>query len=377
MLALALLGGCRYDALPQHCANNNGDQTCRASNRGQFCSPCVLDNDGCVERQPSDPSCRAPTLAGETADGDTQSPGAESTASDGGGTSTDPGSCSADGSACVPQAPDGFEGPVLWLEHEIPGAPLDCAPPYDTLSLEAFNDLLAPPATCGCDCGPLTSGACGSGTMHYYDGPGCAGTPADTLLLLEGCNSTGGTGWPISGDYEYLPPVVVAGSCEETPTETLPEALFQTRHLGCSAPLAQLDCNDTQLCAITPDTATPGRWCVWQEGDHGCPPGAYTDPLLAYRAHDDNRGCEPCACTIPDVSCETASAQLSTLDDCRGISAGNVPPDGCADGSGSDPVLSVSRGPASPPDAQCLPNRPQPTGDATATQPVTVCCLAQ
>jgi hypothetical protein len=285
-----------------------------------------------------------------------------------GGAST----CAEAGMTCVAAAPAGFAGPFAWLERPA-DAPLRCPEPFGEPLVEAFSELSAPAAVCDCSCGPLGNADCGPVAVDRHAGVSCGGAVQDTLDLEPGCNVIGGGGWASSTSFFFDTPAVVIGGCLPLPSVERPPAAFLTRHLACAGPVTTAGCLTGELCAPLPDDPFAPRLCVWQEGDAGCPEGsAYAERTLLYRDIDDQRGCEPCTCTVPPGPCDGAVAVLSTAFDCS-LNTAAVAPDDCVGGIGGINLQSVLYGEGVPPDA-CDPAVVVPTGDAAGTEPVTFCC---
>ncbi len=330
---------------------------------------------GCTEPNPYLLSATAEaTATGETAA--SNSSGAAATDEDGtpssSGEGTAPG-CEQTASRCVQAAPDGWMGPFAWAEVPNRGGALQCAPPFDVPLVEAWSDITAPSAECGCDCGPLFGGQCGGATLTYHAVSGCGGTGDDPLALVPDCNETGVLS--TVGSFEYLAPVVVRGSCQPMPSVELKPAGFLTRHLGCGADLDPLDCGQGRTCAPVPTDPFESQLCVARLGEHPCPAdGDYVESRLLFGSLDDGRGCEPCTCALPAGPCSGHSAQLATGDACDGSSAGSLVRNGCAEGIGADPVMSVLFDPGEPPSNACTAALAVPTGAVAGADPVTFCC---
>lgn len=141
-LVLGLVASaCRRD-LPNHCANLAGDDTCSSRGQGQFCSGCVLDNDGCVDVLPST-ECHAVSgpMDESSGSGDSGTAGSTDGSSDTevepstGSTATTDGPCTVDEDCTDAAAPycdpagacvgcDGTEEPDAACAGTDPGNPL-------------------------------------------------------------------------------------------------------------------------------------------------------------------------------------------------------------------------------------------------------------
>jgi hypothetical protein len=330
----------------------------------------------CTEPNPYLPAAAAGTSTStSTGDSSTTVPatGTGIGTDDGASSSGGEPSCTDQGMECVAAAPEGFFGPFAWLEGST-AAPLACAAPFERERAEAFSEISAPAAGCDCDCGALTNASCdGDAAVDRHSGVSCAGAVQDTLDLDPGCNPVGGLGWSSSTSFFFDAPAMVSGSCLPLLTVDREPATFLTRHLACMGALAAAGCEPGQLCAPPPADPFHARWCVGQEADIACPEdGAYTERTLLHRDIDDQRGCQPCMCTVPPGPCEGSSAVLATAADCSVIVSA-VLPDDCVGGLGGSAVMGVFYVEGSPPRA-CDPAVVVPTGDAAGVEPVTFCC---
>lgn len=324
----------------------------------------------CTEPNPYLPATGGSTAAGSETDPE---PGPTSTTTTGSGSTDDTTSsggetaCSAAGMACVAAAPAGFTGPFAWLEHGA-DVPVPCTAPFEEELVEAFSQISAPAAACGCSCGDYSNGGCGPARLERHFTAACGGAVIG-IDLEPGCNQIE-PGWvPSSGFYFDAP---VAGGCVPLPSQALAPAEFLTRHLACGAAVAGEGCLAGQVCAPVPADPFLPRLCVWQEGDVACPAASvYGERTLLYRTIDDQRGCEQCTCSLPSA-CEGARVQLSTDSDCNPLTA-EVPPDGCEGNLGGGNILSVLLEEGTPPRA-CAPAVVVPTGDAAGDEPLTFCC---
>lgn len=322
----------------------------------------------CTEPNPYLPMADAGTTAAGETDPSTSSTGS-TTATPGtdDASSTGPTTCADRGMACVSAAPVGFLGPFAWLERPA-DVTIGCAAPFDRALVEAFSEISAPAATCGCDCGPTTNADCSPVTIERYSGAGCPGAPVSTLVLDPDCNDV--PGWASNSSYSFEAPMVRGGGCFPLLGVELPPAEFLTRHVACGGTLAADGCEAGELCSPIPDDPFHPRWCVWQEGDVTCPEdGDYVARTLLYREIDDQRGCEPCTCAPPSGPCENGTVVLSSIDGC-GFMMDEVTVGECqAVGS---VVQSMFFDPGEPP--PCTPGVVVPTGEAAGAEPVTFCC---
>ncbi|MCH9684060.1 MAG: hypothetical protein K0V04_21685 [Deltaproteobacteria bacterium] len=328
-----------------------------------------------LDQQTSD-GMSTTTGAGETASTTSMTGMDVGPSSSGGGTgggTAAPG-CVEQGHQCVDAAPPQWMGPLAWAQRPNDGPPLGCVEPYAEVAVEAFTDIVAPSATCECECGLLFIPECGDATVTYHRTASCADEGSDTVALSPGCNDVGT--WPIEGSFTYQASTVAQGQCAPLESKQTEEAGFITAHLACGGALERSDCGEQQICAPAPvDPFAPGL-CIARPGQHPCPESSvYSESRVVFGALDDSRGCSPCSCELPDQPCLGQSAQLATTSGCTGNSAGSVPADGCTNGVGNIDVMGVLFDPGEPTGDPCTPVAVIPTGAAEGAQPVTLCCV--
>ncbi len=279
-------------------------------------------------------------------------------------------SCASQGHSCIAPPPQGFAGPVAWIERPA-GAPLEACPePFGLAVVVAFSELSAPPAQCNCACGAIGNAGCGDASIVHLTGS-CAGAVQDTRALAPGCNVVGGAGWTSSSGFQFDPPLG-EGGCIPLPSVERPPATFLTRHTACAGSFSSEGCAFGKLCVPTPSDPFHARWCVWRAGDVSCPGDDYPVRTVLYDEIEDERGCEQCTCAVPSEPCTGAAMVLSTATNCAS-GLHEVPPGTCEDDLGGPNIAGVLYVEGDPPRA-CEPAAVVPKGEATATEPVTLCC---
>jgi hypothetical protein len=266
--------------------------------------------------------------------------------SGGGGTGNIGGSSGGGGrcDSCV-SIPAPWQGPLAVAV--TPGA-TDCPAGYLDYDLEAFDGLEAP-LSCECLCPPCLA------VIQRYLGRDCG---------------LGGTVGPV--DYGACTPdafiavgsITVRGdsSCSDRLQATPTPIQWSTRPRFCVPP--QPAACDGGYCLQEP--AAGFRSCAWTEGDRSCPPGLPLRSVL-YRAALDERTCEACTCT---QSCE-GSLTFSSFSDC-GLALGSCPIDGRTCCNLPEGVTAIE---AAPSGACTTTGGDYRGGSATASDPITLCCL--
>lgn len=380
-LGVLALGSSCTRFVESHCANGSGDQQCRDRGQGMFCSQCTLDNDGCVEQLPDDETCRVSMTGTSTGEGTSSSGGgsssSSSTGSGSGSSDGDSGipSCTDLGDHCLPVAPGDFRGPVAVLSEPADGGRGACSAPFEFPAFVGLTDVVAPDATCECECGLPMGAVCAGGAVERYSSAGCPGSPLETVSVEPGCNDLTGSWSVLSGSFYFQAPIVTGGSCEPLSSVVTEPAAFATRNVACAGAFVGTGCASGELCVPEPTGAFAPQWCVWQSGEHACPAdGPYVDQVLLYQGLLDERGCEECTCAPPEGSCVGTTATLSVENDCMGAAAGTLSADACVNALGAGPAANaISHNPGGLPSG-CAPNEPAPTGEVIPSMPITLCC---
>ena len=281
----------------------------------------------------------------------------------------DAGTCSVSGQSCIPAAPPGWTGPVEFYYGTA--TPPGC-PASTTTAFTAGTGLNAPPATCSaCTCGAESGESCGA-TLSFYDSPSCT-TPCASGALGTTCSPIGpGTCAADAGTYVTATATPVGGMCTpSTQVPTVPPTSWTSNAEVCASSSVPPSCGTAGVCL--PGAASNLRYCVYQSGDVPCPSGsAYTTPQLVYGGVSDDRSCTACTCGAPGGQCSGG-----TYTEGKGCPLGaNVPlPTPC-----TSTFMLLSAIPAAvvtPPTLQpgsCARNGGTPTGSATESSPITVCC---
>ena len=157
----------------------------------------------------------------------------------------------------------------------------------------------------------------------------------------------------------------------------LEDPTFATRVTACTTPLMEgFACDDVpdQGClAEAIEAPLSDTLCIWREGEHECPADSvYADARVLYDGFDDQRDCTDCLCDDPIGFCDNASVTTYSSNNCTtGVT-------GLATGEGfctqvTAPTL-TARYLAGSPTAFCPALPVEPTGEATPTAAVTLCC---
>jgi hypothetical protein len=232
------------------------------------------------------------------------------------------------------------------------------------------DTLSAPQATCSCSCDGPTGATC---EIEVACATGACGTwQGQTSLQAGSCievTSLCGASTDALSDADGT--LTTQGTCAAQPKETITPATWGDTATLCQ-PSGQLPaCGAASSCAPPPDSGF--ALCIQASGALTCPSG-WSDSHLEYGGVSDFRGCSTCSCGAP------------TGGTCGGEDAINYwAAPGCpattptgSFATNSSCVSTVGmvsiEYSAVPTGGACTPSPVSPTGSASPTGPVTVCC---
>lgn len=288
------------------------------------------------------------------------------------------GLCGADLTACVPLAPPGWDGPFVLFDGPAGDAPA-CPASAPEMTFTAVADLVPPtPAQCdACSCGEPQGGTCGSVPLTAFQmqqpGP-CGGCSTDYLLPPSGCVENILACGSNLGSITMSAASATGGSCTPSiPGANVPPLEWTRALVGCAGMSPAIGCGPDDACIPQDSSFLPGG-CVMQAGDHDCPGPAYTDKHLAFLGATDDRGCGACDCTPAEGATCTGKVILHDGPQCAQVIVdGYGIPSDCTWKSVYT-SLSVHLDP--PQGGACTPGGGNPTGSASPSEPVTICCAA-
>ncbi len=283
--------------------------------------------------------------------------------------------------ACTPRIPAGWTGPLEL--YAGPKAPAVCSAHFLGPSYAGSADLIAPGASCSCQCGAPQNVRCSVPTVSFYGSPMCGATnsPCATVdLSPSACTSVDKSAnclFTLSGLSMSAPASrAVGGSCGSLPASAVAIATWGTNARACisgTAPV-QADCLAGEVCAPSPGMPYSAALCVSHAGDVACPTTDYVTRQVFYGAVDDTRGCSACSCGgVTGASCAASFdvyASMST-GTCGGSKITYQAPVSCAPVQQPASFLLT----LSPSAGSCIASSNGPIGSATPTRPTTMCCL--
>jgi hypothetical protein len=350
------------------------DATTVDGSTGDASAPDAIAADGLAG---SDGAATDAALQGDAVDG-SQADGTTPETSVGEGSIADTGTTESGNDAalcpgsesCVATAPAGWSGPIAFYLGAA--APPVCSGGASVLS--GGTGLVAPAPTCStCTCSGAVT--CASPTLEIRSSSPCTGTPCVSGSVTSTCGQYTST-CPQSGTlYVTVQSAPTSASCAPSAqSPTIATATWSESAEGCGMALGPA-CGTSGLCATTPGANF--KTCVYQSGDVACPSSDYTVKQVIDETISDTRACSACACgSEVGVTCGSGAIGLTPANSCGGTLAPFSIPMTCrAVPAVPNVAWSAETTTApSPSDATCSASGGTPSGDATASGPVTVCC---
>jgi hypothetical protein len=270
---------------------------------------------------------------------------------------------------CVAAAPDGWSGPAA-VVADTPDVPEPgCPAPFPVAQTVAFDELVAPPADCTCDCGSPATPIC-EAEIVVDNSAGC-GSPTDSWTLTGSCqtdvDAPGNQYWRATAGP-------LTGTCTPQSSEELVDPEFGQRQTLCAAEQASGACSGADVCAPIPIAPfTADELCIWAAGDLECPADlGYDARRLLFREFTDTRRCSECDCSL-EGEC-TGNVYLFGAEGCfdSDFLAGTL----TINGACLQVISAVSEADRNlwDIDASCVEVGGAPEGAAVGADPVTLCC---
>lgn len=270
---------------------------------------------------------------------------------------------------CVANAPPGWSGPAAFYEGNPASTPA-CPGMHPTATPLGNSGLTATPALCSaCTCG-APSGQCSLQPLSL-ESDGCAASVGFVTQPLPGACL------PIAPPdttkaMRASPPAYAGGVCgASNVTVTRPPAAWQSAGLACSGGGIGGGCGAKASCAPAAKAPFATSLCVFRSGDIACP-ATFPQKHTFVNSVDDTRGCSPCACGAPAVTCEAVTT-VHGDPSCNGAST-EIPNDGSCVNVGSSGLsidVAVTK------TGSCVASGGQPTGTLVEGNLKTTVCCAQ
>ena len=276
---------------------------------------------------------------------------------------------------------------LLWIgpEDQAP----ECPRGPTTVSYEGRTDLVAPVVCEACTCEPPT-GSCALPSTIMASDAACGAQGVSTSFNAPApwdgtCDGTIQTPGGAANSLDIDPIVMTENGCAAGPpiAAKVVSLHWETYARGCDVDLPKGPV-DRSIC-LTDDLAPPGfAVCIYRDGEHDCPddPGTvFTERHIFYQGVQDDRQCSTCACGAPTGS--LCTAQLAVYDGsnmtCLDPPLVSIPISSakhtCFDITIPGQSLgSKSAGSMIYLPGTCLAMGADPSGNATKTEPSTLCC---
>jgi hypothetical protein len=332
-------------------------------------TPANTDGTGDSSSSTTDePSTTLTTTASEES-----GPGSTSTDADS-GTSLDstetgvPGACP-EGSLCGTEPPEGWFGPTIIARVAAGETAPECPEEFDDAGPELFAGFGDPdPAECSCECEPPASPSCNARIQTRGNnciGYGNSWNVDATCMNLE----VDGFGeFNIYGGYYYGG---YSAECTAVESAEIPPISWESTISTCRLSADPLSCQGSKLCIPPAPEAFEDTWCIYQQGDLGCPAGVFNTKSVFFTGATDDRACSDCNCGTSGSDCNEGELLTFTTQDCAGE------PDSVLEANGSCGPLQASSFAVNYPGSDTCPVTTQPhaTGDAEPTGGFTFCCV--
>jgi hypothetical protein len=270
---------------------------------------------------------------------------------------------------CVGAAPSGWTGPsVVYVGSDPP----NCGGDYAKAALSGGTAVSADPAECStCSCSNTTAACASLVNIISTIDPQCGGVTC-TDSVSEACKTLNSSCFgSATTAYAHMELPQGLATCSPTADQsaTIGDASWKKEVRACAAStkLHIGGCADGEVCAAK--TPFSGDICIVKAGDLSCPNSTYSKKHVYYKGMNDTRDCSPCDC---DHDCtynwrqEAAGASCSAA---FSLDQSNS----CVTVSPSSSQINV--GVQITGTGACDATGGEPTGEAKASGPVTVCCM--
>jgi len=275
--------------------------------------------------------------------------------------------------ACVPEAPALWSGPFALRESGT--STVSCTGAYDQQAYRLYDNMLpAADASCStCTCGAVTGQTCRM-DVALFQSSNCTNncktidTHGNTCFELF-CN-----GYPQLGSIRFGSHISGTGSCGASPQDASVEPIAWEDHAVLCEATALNACTFGNVCVPIAAPPFQPELCVARTGTHPCL-APYTQSRTLYEEATDTRGCTSCSCDDPQGgSCGGSMVLNIPGPTCGGPGVVYPPENYCMTLSPPETSAAIV-GPLSLSGAGCAPSGGVPTGSASPSSPVSVCCL--
>ena len=270
---------------------------------------------------------------------------------------------------CAPDPGDGWTGPFA-----VAGGAGGCASDYPAQGDLLFGDFEPGDASCECEC-LSPSVTCSTEITGTVYGSNFCSAPFSTGSLDPGdCIDTGFSGYSVAlGEAS-------SGCAEGSVNSMLPEPSWGTSIATCTGDAIEGVCPDPgDTCFPQPADPLGAELCVASEGDVLCPRG-YPSKTVYFRGFADDRSCPAsCSCTPTTPTCSVdvwRSDGSDTCFDLTPLATITVESGDSECVAGNNNVESIEIEDIVVADAGvCTPGAATVNGEASESDPVTVCCF--
>ncbi len=289
-----------------------------------------------------------------------------------------PATCPED-SLCADNLPENWFGPLIMARSGPDDTPPECPEEFPIEGPDLRDGFVsAGDAECSCECTPpammncyasvvtSTDPECNSYYYYYKGGYGYGGGGNQYYQVDELCHNIDMDDFARFNLFGFYAP----GPCTAETTESVPPISWEASIKTCQLSDDPLSCQGDGVCIPPPVAGFESVWCLYQQGDVGCPAGVFNTKHKFYTGAEDTRACSDCVCGSTAANCYTGDLLMFEGPDCAGEPAAALPAN-----NDCSPVQAASVAVQYPGGDTCpVSNAPHAMGDAHPVGDFTFCC---
>lgn len=235
-----------------------------------------------------------------------------------------------DDAMCAKNLPEGWFGPFIMARTPHGEEAPECPAEFPDGGPQLLDGFTVPgPAECTCECDPSGGPSCyasfvlGSENSCYgcYDYYGCYNQVSEACTNVD---VNGNARFNLFGGYYG------GGNCTPDEEEHVPPINWESEIKTCELSDTPLSCQGDGICVPAPAAGFESVWCLYQQGDVGCPAGIFNTKHKFYMGAEDSRECSDCTCGSIAGNCNTGQLLIFEGPDCAGEPVDSLSPNmGC------------------------------------------------
>lgn len=273
------------------------------------------------------------------------------------------------GGVCVPEAPDGWMGPVAIVESGA--GPQPCSGDFPNKQETLVANPTSHDAECSaCSCADPNGQTCVFGVGSSYAAANCGGPAIQLPALDDGCSDAAGAGGFAAIEYPNGT-LGQPGSCSPQGggVSGLPPG-FDNHVTLCAPSGAGAACGMSgNTCLPVPESPFAMTFCIYKPGEVECPAQTYRNEQVL-NVGQDTRGCSDCDCGTPSGPC-VGTIGVFTSPTCDDGLVASGPTGDCLPASVTDGGIKFLE--TEP--VECPASGGEPVGEASLGSEYTLCCI--